>query len=244
MKTGLKRLPVVFLLLVTTGALVGQTRGYTNNDPRRIARVQYMSGQVSVAPCEGNDWAAAALNQPLQPPICIWADKDSRAELNVGNGFIRMGSETSVTLSTADRGTVQFRVNQGVASLSVRYLFPGEIYEIDTPNTTLTLMKPGVYRVNVVPDQDQTWVTVRRGSVAATGAGNSVTVNAGQQMRFQNKMSMQHTTEKAPAPDGFDDWANVRDQRLWGHRPSRFGVVFGYPPPPYGPGGIWIPYSH
>jgi FecR protein len=244
MNIRLKRLPVVLLVLVAVGSVDGQTRGNPYNEPGRIARVQYMSGQVSVAPCEGNDWVAAALNQPLQPPICIWADKDSRAELNVGNGFIRMGSETSVTLSTADRGTVQFRVNQGVASLSVRYLFPGEIYEIDTPNTTLTLMKPGVYRVNVVPDQDQTWVTVRRGSVAATGAGNSVTVNAGQQMRFQNKMSMQHTTEKAPAPDGFDDWANVRDQRLWGHRPPRFGVVFGYPPPPYGPGGIWIPYSH
>jgi len=101
-------------------------------------------------------------------------------------------------------------------------------------------MKPGIYRVNVIPNQDQTWVTVRRGSVAATGAGNFVTVNAGQQVRFQNKTSMQHTTEKAPAPDGFDDWANVRDQRLWGHRPSPFGVVFGYPPPPYGPAGIWI----
>src|ERR1019366_2317219 len=212
MKTELKRLPFVLLLLVTAGSLIGQTRGNPYNGPRRIARVQYMSGQVSVAPCEGDDWAAAALNQPLQPPICIWADKDSRAELNVGNGFIRMSSETSLTLSTVNRGTVQFRVNQGAASLTVTYLPPGEIYEIDTPNATLTVMKPGVYRVNVLPNQDQTWVTVRRGSVAATGAGSSVRVNAGQQVLFQNKASMQHTTEKAPAPDGFDDWAKVRDQ--------------------------------
>jgi hypothetical protein len=214
MKTGLKRLAVVFLVLVTAGSLVGQTRGYPNNDPGRIARLQYMSGQVSQAPCEGNDWVAAEVNQPLQPPVCIWADKDSRAELNVASGFIRMSSETSLTLTTVNRGTVQFGVNQGVASLTVRYLLPGEIYEIDTPNATLTVMKPGVYRVNVNPNQDQTWVTVRRGAVAATGAGNSVTVNAGQQVRFQNKTSMQHTAEKAPAPDGFDDWANVRDQRL------------------------------
>jgi hypothetical protein len=151
MKTGLKRLAVVFLLLVTAGSLVGQTRGYPNDDAGRIARMQYMSGQVSVAPCEGNDWAAAALNQPLQPPVCIWADKDSRAELNVADGFIRMSSETSVTLTTVNRGTVQFGVNQGIASLTVRYLLPGKIYEIDTPNATLTVMKPGVYRVNVNP---------------------------------------------------------------------------------------------
>jgi FecR protein len=243
MNTGLKRLSVVLLLLVTAGSLVGQTRGYPNNAPGRIARLQYMSGQVSQAPCESSDWVAAEVNQPLQPPVCIWADKDSRAELNVADGFIRMSSETSVTLTTVNRGTVQFGVNQGVASLTIRYLLPGEIYEIDTPNATLTVMKPGVYRVNVIPTQDQTWVTVRRGAVAATGAGNSVTVNAGQQVRFQNKTSMQHTTEKAPAPDGFDDWANVRNQRL-GVRTSPFGIVFGYPPPPYGPPGFWVQYSH
>src|ERR1035438_9269706 len=173
MKTGLKRLSVVLLLFVTAGSLVGQTRGYPNNTPERIARLQYMSGQVSQAPCESRDWVAAEVNQPLQPPVCIWADKDSRAELNVAGGFIRMSSETSLTLATVNRGTVQFGVNQGAASLTVPYLPPGEIYEIDTPNATLTVMKPGVYRVNVIPDQDQTWVTVRRGSVAATGTGSS-----------------------------------------------------------------------
>ena len=96
MKTGLKRLSVVLLLLVTAGSLVGQTRGYPNNTPERIARLQYMSGQVSQAPCESSDWVAAEVNQPLQPPVCIWADKDSRAELNVADGFIRMRSETTL----------------------------------------------------------------------------------------------------------------------------------------------------
>src|ERR1035438_1747466 len=97
MKTELKRLSVVLLLLVTAGSLVGQTRGYPNNAPRRIAGWQYVSGQVSQAPCESSDWVAAEVNRPLQPPVCIWADKDSRAELNVADGFIRMSSETSVT---------------------------------------------------------------------------------------------------------------------------------------------------
>jgi hypothetical protein len=151
-----------------------------------------------------------------------------------------MSSETSVTLSTVNPGTVQFRVNQGVASLSVRYLFPGQIYEIDTPNTTLTLTKPGVYRVNVFPDQDQTVVTVRKGSITATGQGPSVKINSGQQVRFQDKTSLQHTAEKAPAPDGFDDWVNVRDQRLWGPGPSHFGIYLGYPPPYGPPPGFWV----
>ncbi len=241
MNVRLKYLPLTLLMLAALGSAHAQARPYPYNPPQRIARVQYMTGQVSAAPCEGNDWAAVALNQPLQAPICIWADKGSRAELNVGGAFIRMSSETSLTLSTVNPGTIQFRINQGVASLSVRYLFPGQIYEIDTPNTTLTLMKSGVYRVNVLPDQDQTLVTVRKGSIAATGQGPSVKINSGQQVRFQNKTSMQHTAEKAPPPDGFDDWVNVRDQRLWGPGPSRFGIFLGYPPPYYGPPpGFWV----
>ncbi len=238
MKTRPENLSLVLLMLVlAAGSAAAQIRPYPYNRPERTARVQYMSGQVSEAPCEGNDWVAAALNRPLQPPICIWADKDARAELNVGYAFIRMGAETSVSLNAVNRSTVQFKVNQGVASLSVRYLFPGEIYEIDTPNATLTLMKAGVYRITVLPDQDQTLVTVRKGSITATGQGPSVKINAGQQVRFQNKASIQRTTEKAPPPDGFDDWVKVRDQRLWG--PPPFGVYFGYPPF-YGPPGFWV----
>ncbi len=243
MKNGLKHLSVVLLVFGTAGSLAGQARGYPGSPPGRTAGWQYVSGQVSQAPCDSSDWVAAEVNQPLKAPVCVWADKDSRAELNVADGYIRMSSETSITLTTVNRGNVRFGLNQGVASLTVRFLLPGEIFEIDTPNATLTVMKPGVYRVDVVPTQDQTLVTVRRGAIAATGAGNSVTVNAGQQVRFQNKTSMQHTAEKAPAPDGFDDWANVRDQRL-GVRTSPFGIVLGYPPPPYGPPGFWVQYSH
>src|ERR1035438_8247183 len=167
MKTGLKRLSVVLLLLVTTGWLVGQTRGYyPNNAPGIIARLQYMSGQVSQAPCESSDWVAAEVNQPLKLPVCVWADKDSRAELNVAAGFIRMSSETSITLTTVNRGTVQFGVNQGIASLTVRYLLPGEIVEIGTPNATLTVMKPGVYRVNV--DRSKVKFGVNQGIASLT----------------------------------------------------------------------------
>ncbi len=125
----------------------------------------------------------------------------------------------------------------------------GEIYEIDTPNATLTAMKSGVYRVDVFvfPKEDQTWVTVRRGSLAATGNGSSVKVEAGQQVRFKGGNSLQHTAEKAPAPDGFDDWARVRDERLGVFRSGPFLVGFGpywgpYPSPP--PPPYWGPYPY
>ncbi len=160
-----------------------------------------------------------------------------------------MNSETSITLTTVSQNTVQFEISQGTVSLTVLRHFPGEMYEVDTPNASFTVMKPGVYRVDVYPNEDQTWATTRRGLLTATGRGNAVNVNAGEQVRFRGGDSMQRTSEKAPATDGFDDWANVRNQRLGAFRSAPFRLVFGCAPWGFGPAGmpgpvapVWMPY--
>jgi hypothetical protein len=202
--------------------------------PERTARLQYVSGEVSIAPKDTNQWTTARLYQTLTPAEYIWTAKDSRAEISLGYGFFRMNSEASVTLIAINRGMVQIGVNQGEVTLTILHLFPGEIYEIDTPNATLTASKAGVYRVEVHPDADQTLVTARKGAMVATGQGPAVTVDSGKQVLFSNRNSLQHTVTKAPPRDGFEDWASVRDQRLGAGRPPF--VVFGYGPWPYAPG--------
>ena len=229
---------VLFGSLATLGSMVGQVPAYPpyRAPAERVARVQYMSGEISWVQCDLDKWSAATQNQRLTSNTCVWADKNSRAELNMGNGLVRMNSETSFTLVELSPSTVRLTVNQGAVSLSVPHLRGGEIYEIDTPNATLTVMKSGVYRVDVLSHGDQTWMTVRRGAVAASGNGRAVNIDAGQQVRFQNENSLQHTALKAPAPDGFDDWARVRDDRLGVFRSGPFSVGFGpywpAPPPP------------
>lgn len=136
---------------------------------------------------------------------------------------------TFVALSVSN---VQAGVNQGEVILTVFRLLPGEIYEIDTPNATLTVTKTGVYRVEVKPAEEKTLVTTRKGSIVATGRGPAVAINSGQQVTFMDGNSLQHTAQKAPPPDGFEDWASVRDKRL-GPARAPFGVV-PYGPWPYG----------
>ena len=221
------------------------------NPPGRVARVQYMSGQVSTQPGGVNDWIAASTNRPLTTSDRIWTDKDSRAELNVGDGFIRMNSETSLTLTNVADNTVQLELDQGTLDITVRHLEQGEVYEVDTPNYAFTVMKPGVYRFDVFPNEDQSWVTVRSGYGEATGNGPAVKVKSGEEMRFRNGNSLQYTAENAPAPDGFEEWARVRDKQLDGSLSARYvspGVI-GYQDldnngtwsetPDYGP--VWTP---
>jgi hypothetical protein len=221
--------------------------------PGRVARVQYMSGQVSMQPGGVNDWIGASLNRPLTTADRVWTDKDSRAELNVGDGYLRMNSETSVTLTNVSDSTVQIELDQGTLSLTVRHLERGEVYEVDTPNFAFTVMKTGVYRFDVYPSQDQSWVTVRSGYGQATGKGAAVRVNSGMQIRFSADNSLQHTAYSAPARDGFEDWAQVRDKRLDDSLSARYvspGVIGYQDLDAYGSwvnaptyGSIWVPTS-
>jgi len=225
--------PAMLMFLVLTVSATGQARMPAGHAPQRMAFLQYMSGEVSVAPSATNEWTAARLNQPLTPSEYVWTTTNSRAEINVGDGFIRMNSEASLTLVAINLSNVQVSVNQGEISMTVLRLIPGEIYEIDTPNATLTVTKTGVYRVVVKPAEQQTLVTTRKGCIVATGRGPAVTINSGQQVTLLNDTSLQHSAQKAPPPDGFEDWASVRGKRLGASRPP-FGVVVGYGPWPYG----------
>jgi FecR protein len=227
--------------------------GQQQDPPGRVARVQYMTGQVSMQPGGVNDWVAASMNRPLTTADRVWTDKDSRAELNVGDGFLRMNSETSVTLTNVSDSTVQIELDQGTLALTVRHLQSGEVYEVDTPNFAFTVMKTGVYRFDVYPSQDESWVTVRSGYGQATGKGPAVRVNSDMQIRFRADNSLQHTAYAAPARDGFEDWAQVRDKRLDDSVSARYvspGVI-GYQDldaygnwvqaPTYG--AVWVPNS-
>src|SRR5271163_1020302 len=70
--------------------------------PGRVARLQYMTGQVSVQPQGTEDWVEGSLNRPLTNADNVWADKNSRAELDLGTGLMRIDSETSLTLTNID----------------------------------------------------------------------------------------------------------------------------------------------
>ncbi|MBV8458313.1 MAG: hypothetical protein JO122_17060, partial [Acetobacteraceae bacterium] len=238
----------------STSSYPPNSSAQTSSDPPgRVARIQYMSGEVSLQPGGVNDWVAAEMNRPLTTSDRVWTDANSRAELNVGGAFIRMNSESSLTLTNVSNNTVQLEFDQGTLELTVQYLGAGQIYEVDTPNLAFTVMKPGVYRINVFPNEDETWVTVRKGYGEATGRGSAVKVKADQQVRFSNGTSLQHTAEAAPPPDGFDTWAAVRDKRLDSSESAQYvspGVI-GYQDldaygawqtvAPYGP--VWVPYS-
>ncbi|HLW88374.1 MAG TPA: DUF6600 domain-containing protein [Terriglobales bacterium] len=181
--------------------------------PGRVARLQYMNGQVSVQPQGTGDWVEGSANRPLTNADNVWADKDSRAELDMGTGLMRINSETSLTLTNVSNNAVQVSLHQGALNLHVRHLYNGEVWEVDTPNLAFTVKKPGDYRFDVDSNGDSTMVTVRKGEGQATGQGPTVVVHKDEQAQFSGGNSLAHQIHAAPQPDGFDEWCSVRDKR-------------------------------
>ena len=192
----------------TTAALFAEA-----DPPSRVARLKYISGQVSMQPGGVNDWAEATVNRPMTTADRLWTDKDSRAELRLGNAAMRMNSETSLTLTNLSDNAVQLELDQGTLNLDVTRLYNGEIYEVDTPNMAFTLTKPGAYRFDVDSQSDTTLVTIWKGRGIATGNGEAVKIDSHKQVRFSDGMSLMHAMYGAPRPDGFDEWCQVRTDR-------------------------------
>src|SRR5438874_5804921 len=194
----------------------------TPDPPSRVASLRYMDGSVSVQPQGTGDWVAGEINRPVTNSDNIWADKNSRAELSVGSGIIRIGSESSLTITNIAEDTVQLQLRQGALNLHVRRLFDNEKYEVDTPNQAFTVLKPGDYRFDVDPDGDKSVVTVWSGEGESTGDGPAVRIRANEQVRFTNGTSMTVDVHTAPRPDSFDEWALNRDQRRDHSESSRY----------------------
>ncbi|MFZ0284645.1 MAG: DUF6600 domain-containing protein, partial [Terriglobales bacterium] len=179
--------------------------------PGRVARLSYSSGSVSFQPGGQGDWVTAVENRPLTTGDNLWADKDSRAEFQIGSTSARMDSETSVTFLQVDDQTTQLRLSQGSLIFRVRHLDDGDHFEIDTPNSAFQVQRTGEYRVDVNSAGNETDVTVWKGRGEVTGGGDSFVVIAGQRATFIGTDKLDHEIGQVPANDDFDNFAFDRD---------------------------------
>jgi hypothetical protein len=209
----------IFLSLQPVPAALAQgppdqgEQGPAQDPPTRVARLSYSIGPVSFQPGGEGDWVQAVHNRPLTTGDNLWADKDARAELQIGSTSLRIDSETSITLLELDDRTTQIRISQGSLIFRIRHLDDNDQFEIDTPNSAFVVQRNGEYRVDVNGTGDESDVTVWRGRGEVTGGGASYVVVAGQRARFTGTNELDHQIDQVPANDDFDNFAFSRDQR-------------------------------
>jgi hypothetical protein len=219
--------------------------------PSRAARLSYAQGSVSFEPAGESEWVEATQNRPMTIGDKIWADQNSRAEVELGSSSIRLGQNTGFSFLNLDDRTTQIDLSSGVIDVRVRALDRDNVYEIDTPNQALTIYQPGLYRIEASEDGNYTVVSIRQGEGESTGNGQSYTIHAGQRMTLSGTNQLNAEVDQLGGPDDFDNWSYSREARYDRARSAQYcspGVVgledlddYGdwRPYPEYG--NVWFP---
>ena len=185
-----------------------------DDPPSRAARLSFSSGMVSFQPASVEDWVPATLNRPLTTGDQLWTEAGSRAEVSTGSAALRLNGRTNFTFVNLSDTMTQVQVSAGSLSVRLRRLGDQESFEIDTPQTAFSLLRPGEYRVDVNEDGTSTLMTVRGGQGEVTAENQVQAVRARQQMRVTEADGHPVFDERdAPVADGFDNFCQDRDRR-------------------------------
>src|SRR5882762_3476053 len=181
-----------------------------------------MEGSVSFQPAGEPEGVEAVPNRPMTTGDKLWADKDSRAELQLGSAVIRLNSETGFSFLNLDDNTTQIQLTAGSINVRVRRLDRNDVFEVDTPNLAFSVTQPGSYRVEASEDGTYTVVSIREGEGEATGNGQTYTIHAGQRVTFSGTDSLNAEVTEIGGSDQFDTWAYNRDHRYDQSRSAQY----------------------
>jgi len=184
--------------------------------PSRVARLNWMNGNVSFQPAGVDTWAGATLNYPLTTGDHIYTDNGARAEMHIGPNALRLNGASNFGFLNLDDRTVQIRFTSGALEVRIRRLDDDDLYEVDTPQGAISLLRAGDYRIDTDPDRNATMVTVRGGEAEVTANGGSgFSVHPRQTAYFAD--SAPPDVRSLNPPDDFDRFTadlNAREDRI------------------------------
>jgi hypothetical protein len=184
-----------------------------DDPPGRVARLSYSYGAVSFQPAGENDWFPADVNRPLTTGDHVFADVSATGELQIGTGTLLLGGQATMDILNLDDSNAQLRLTEGTLLIRLRTLGDQENFEVDTPNLAFSLLRTGLYRIEVKPNDDTTLVTVRAGDAELTGPDQAFTVHAGQFIQVSGDNPPNYQTFGLPPLDTLDNFSAQRAQR-------------------------------
>jgi hypothetical protein len=177
--------------------------------PSRVARLNWLTGDVSFQPAGLEEWSGATLNYPLTTSDHLFTGKDSRVELHIGLNAIRLDANSNFGFLNLDDTIVQVSLTEGSLEIRLRVLADDDSFEVATPNGAVTLLRAGDYRIDTNPERDATMLTVRAGQAELFSGANSVIIRAQETAYFQTDRNPD--VRAANELDDFDSFVAARE---------------------------------
>ncbi len=183
--------------------------------PGRVGRIADVGGQLYLSPDDRpSEWQPVGVNYPVTSGDNLWVGGgDGRAEVDYGGGQFRLAGDTNLHVSRLDENKIALFIAQGRVVVRLRVLDPGDSAYIDAPNTQIQLTRVGLYRIDVLPDQQSTSVTVREGEAVVMLANGAQQALPGQTAIVTGADATAANVVNGTGQDGFDAWSASRDHR-------------------------------
>ena len=214
-----------------------------DDPPPEAGRISYISGTVSIQAVSSDDWGQAYPNLPVGPGDRIFTDSDGRAEIQVGQTYVRIGPNSDVTLVDDSAFNINFGIAQGSIHLHSFGLWPRQLLDISTPNGNAEFASAGDLRVDVMPTDGATVFTNLGQFADITAAGDfRQELNYGQSLELAGSNPVSRNGCSPPAPtisipgasSGISNWrALLRSNTsapTFRERPTSTPAVTGSPP--------------
>ncbi len=201
-------------ILIALSALIANIALADDDPPSRVARLAYISGDVSFAPAGDDQWDQVSINRPLTTGDRLLTDEHSRAAMDIDGGDLRIGSDTGFNFLRLDDSGTQLELSRGTLNWRIDNIRDGQNNEVDTPTIAFVATQPGTYRIDVSDDGSYTTISILQGAGTVYGEGGaSYPVSGRQSWRFGDSTLKDIAGMPLAQSSDFDRWCNDRDSR-------------------------------
>src|SRR6185503_266304 len=211
----------LILILLTTVLLISGVVSAQGQSRERFVvsakagGINAVTGGTRVHAKGVTDWQQLTIKDNLESGDVVKTGLDGRVEMLLNPGsYLRVGENSEFELSNNSLDNLEVRLISGTAIVEATGADDEELFiGITTPHTRMSIIRRGLYRVNVVPG-DTTELIVRKGRVMLEGSHTKV--NGGNKVVFSSNSFSVAKLENADKKnlDALDGWSKDRGQAL------------------------------
>jgi len=181
----------------------------------RAGGVNAVTGRASMRAHGNSEWQQLTIKEDLETGDVVRTGLDGRVEMLLNPGsYMRLGENSEFELADNSLENLEIRLARGTAIVEVTGAGDEELLiGITTPHTRMSIVRRGLYRVNVVPG-DTTELIVRKGRVMLEGSHTKV--KGGNKVIFSSNSFSVAKLENADKKnwDSLESWSKDRAQTL------------------------------
>lgn len=205
-------------LLALASFVAASARAQTRDDRLISAKaggVNFVAGDVKTCHADSKDWLSVSVKDDLRSGDAARTGADGRVEVLLNPGsYLRAGASTEFALEDASLDNLRVRLTRGsVLVEATGYGDLGLDIEVATPQTRVSIVRTGVYRIDV-SQSGETAVSVLKGR-ALVGEGEAgLTVKAGKVARVGAGVGVEVAKADKKQRDELDLWSRERGKEL------------------------------